>query len=80
MAEHSDNVSGIANVKWVKYGHFVVEVSWCQHSIIVFLSSSSSSSSSRHCHDGIADAGHIVCSTAWCFAAGLRHGLVGEVQ
>ncbi|KAF6261562.1 hypothetical protein COO60DRAFT_1699757 [Scenedesmus sp. NREL 46B-D3] len=26
MAEHSDNVSGIANVKWVKYGHFVVEV------------------------------------------------------
>jgi hypothetical protein len=26
MAEHSDNVSGIANVKWVKYGPFVVEV------------------------------------------------------
>jgi hypothetical protein len=26
MAEHSDNVSGIANVKWVKYGTFVVEV------------------------------------------------------
>jgi hypothetical protein len=27
MAEHSDNVSGIANVKWLKYGTFVVEVS-----------------------------------------------------
>jgi hypothetical protein len=30
MAEHSDYVSGIANVKWVKYGTFVVEVRCCR--------------------------------------------------
>jgi hypothetical protein len=27
MAEHSEHVSGIASVKWLKYGRFVVEVS-----------------------------------------------------